>query len=79
MASTKSGKNKRKSQSGDKQKSYKRKCAVGSQDPNAFYCNGSCVQMMTGPRKSDPRFLCCIGCWAYLRRQGVRLKPAKEK
>jgi hypothetical protein len=40
-------------------------------------CNDQCVRRLTGPKKGDPKFDCCIGCEAYLRRQGVRLKEAK--
>lgn len=43
-------------------------------------CNNQVVRRYTGRKKGDPKFMCCIGCLAYLRRQGVKLKeaPAKE-
>lgn len=37
-------------------------------------CNNSCVRRMTGPKKGDPVFNCCIGCHWYLKRQGLKLK-----
>lgn len=40
-------------------------------------CNGSCVRRMTGPKKGDPEFWCCIGCQAILNRMGVKLKEVK--
>lgn len=40
-------------------------------------CNGQGVRLMTGVQKGDPVFRCCLGCWAALRRMGVRMKEAK--
>lgn len=37
-------------------------------------CNNQCVRKVTGLMKGDPVFNCCIGCFAYLQRQGVKLK-----
>lgn len=37
-------------------------------------CNNQCVRRMTGTKKTDPVFWCCIGCAAILKRQGVRIK-----
>jgi hypothetical protein len=53
----------------------KRCCEVQS----LVACNGQIVRRLTGPRKSDPKFWCCIGCWAYLSRQGVQLREVKER
>lgn len=40
-------------------------------------CNNQGVRHMTGMLKGDPKFHICLGCWAYLRRQGVRMKEVK--
>lgn len=53
----------------------KHKCEVRWQ----VVCKNECVRHMTGIKKGDPKFFCCIACAAYLRRQGVRLKEAQEK
>ena len=42
-------------------------------------CNNQIVRLLTGPRKKDPKFWCCIGCWADLRMSGVRLKEVAEE
>jgi len=54
-------------------KSSKPKCEVRTH----LACNNQVVRRLTGPKKGDPQFYCCIGCAAYLRRQGVRLKEVK--
>ena len=41
-----------------------------------FGCNGAGVIRLTGNKKGDPVFNCCLGCAAMLRRQGVKLKQA---
>lgn len=41
-------------------------------------CNDVGLRKMTGPEKGDPVFWCCIGCAAYLRRRGVRLKEVVQ-
>jgi len=51
----------------------KLKCDVGCH----VACNNQGVRRMTGTKKGDPVFNCCLGCWAYLSRQGVKLKEAK--
>lgn len=50
----------------------KTKCDVGSRRA----CHGEGVRLMTDPKKTDPIFNCCMGCWADLKRGGVRLKEA---
>lgn len=52
----------------------KHKCEVGC----LVACNGQIVRLLTGRKKSDPKFYCCIGCRAYLTRQGVKLKECRE-
>lgn len=42
-------------------------------------CNGMAVRKVTGPKKGDPVFNCCLGCRAILSRQGVRVKEVAEK
>lgn len=37
-------------------------------------CNNQIVRLVTGRKKDDPKFYCCIGCLADLRRGGVKLK-----
>lgn len=37
-------------------------------------CNQSCVRKVSGKKKGDPVFHICIGCRAYLDRQGLKLK-----
>lgn len=39
-------------------------------------CSGRCVTLVTGTRKGDPVFYCCLGCRADLSMSGVRLKDA---
>lgn len=51
----------------------KPKCEVGMK----VACNNQCVRKMTGPKKTDPKFFCCIGCQAYLKRQGLKLKEVQ--
>lgn len=51
----------------------KNKCEVRTD----LGCNGQCVRRYTGPNKGDPKFRCCIGCAAILRRNGVRIKELK--
>ena len=53
----------------------KKKCEIG----HIFACNGSGVSKLTGVKKGDPVFWCCLGCQSYLRRMGVRTKPAPDK
>jgi hypothetical protein len=50
----------------------KPKCGVGI----IRSCHGEGVRRMTGPKKGDPVFNICMGCWADLHRQGVKLKEA---
>ena len=52
----------------------KRKCEVKCH----LSCNGQVVRLVRGPLKSDPIFYCCIGCRAYLNRQGLKLKDHHE-
>lgn len=47
-------------------------CEIG----HRFACNGVGVRRMSGVEKGDPKFRICLGCWAYLKRQGVRMKEA---
>lgn len=35
-------------------------------------CNDQGVHRRKGRKKSDPEFDCCLACWAYLSRQGVK-------
>ncbi len=53
----------------------KNACEVGS----FIGCNGCGVRVLTGPRKGDPVFRCCMGCEAYLRRGGIRLREVSEE
>lgn len=41
-------------------------------------CNGQAVRKVTGTKKTDPIFNICIGCRAYLNRQGVKLRDVKS-
>ena len=50
--------------------SGKPQCEIKSQRA----CNGQAVRKYTGLKKGDPVFRCCIGCWADLKRSGVRMK-----
>lgn len=50
----------------------KPKCQVRSH----LGCNGVAVRRLTGTKKGDPTFWCCLGCEAILRRQGVKTKEA---
>lgn len=52
----------------------KHKCEVGC----FVACNNQIVRLMTGPKKGDPKFHCCIGCAAYLVRQEVKLREVKK-
>ena len=38
------------------------------------FCSGQVVRLLTGPKKDDPKFWCCIACRAMLNRSGVKLK-----
>lgn len=53
-------------------KSVKRKpqCEV----KHEFGCNNQGVRRYTGTEPNDPKFNCCLGCHAMLKRAGVRLK-----
>lgn len=44
----------------------------------ALSCHGQVVRKVTGTRKGSPVFYCCLGCLAYLSRQGVKLKEVKS-
>lgn len=52
----------------------KPKCEVRTE----IGCNNQCVRKVTGRKKGDPIFHCCIGCRAILTRMGVRLKDVVE-
>ena len=54
--------------------SKKPKCEVRTH----LGCNGVAVRRMTGPKKGDPKFWCCLGCQAILNRNGVKLKEVKS-
>jgi hypothetical protein len=45
---------------------------------NPLGCNNQCVQLLTGRKKTDPKFYCCIGCRAILNRMGVKLKEVTK-
>ncbi len=51
------------------------KCEVRCQ----VVCRGVGTLHLTGVRKGDPVFYCCLACHAYLKRQGVRMKYVTEK
>lgn len=53
--------------------SVKTKCEVKFD----VVCRGNGVIYLTGVKKEDPKFRCCLACQAYLRRMGVRTKEAK--
>lgn len=42
-------------------------------------CTGIAIQRMTGTKKGDPVFYCCMGCHAVLSRQGIKLKEVVTK
>lgn len=42
-------------------------------------CNGQIIRRYVGVKKGDPKFNCCIGCAAYLKRQGVRFREIQER
>ena len=41
-------------------------------------CNGVAVRKLTGRKKGDPVFYCCMGCQAYLSRMGVKTKEMTD-
>lgn len=41
-------------------------------------CNNQGVRTVRGPKRGDPQFACCLGCRAYLRRQGVKVKDIND-
>lgn len=51
----------------------KHKCEVKT----AIGCNNQIVRRLIGTKKGDPKFWCCIGCWAILSRQGIKVKESK--
>jgi hypothetical protein len=54
-------------------KSKKPKCEAQTH----LGCNGVAVRKVTGTKKGDPIFYCCLGCRAILSRQGVRLRDVQ--
>lgn len=42
-------------------------------------CNNQIVRRYQGTKKNDPKFYCCIGCAAILKRNGVKFKEAKHE
>lgn len=40
-------------------------------------CNGIAVCRLTGKKKGDPVFWCCLGCRAMLSIAGVKLKEVE--
>ncbi len=49
------------------------KCEV----KNMIGCNGVAVCRLTGKKKGDPVFWCCLGCRAMLSIAGVKLKEVQ--
>ena len=51
----------------------KPKCEIGS-----VVCNGPGILRLEGVEPGDPKFRCCLGCWAWLKKMKIRFREQKS-